>query len=178
MAENTEKSPLSTALDQIWKSSGDRYALAETLTSSLQQSEWLVVAGWDTAASFGPVSGRLNLAGATEITVADAWDKTMLQAELCKKNSSGDKNLRIDFVDGSWVVVSSSEIETKEDVLKHAGASLLVAMQLIRDHLDSALLRPEDDRAHRIDEFASMANLRPNHFRRLAAWYSQIASFL
>ena len=57
----------------------------------------------------------------------------------------------------------------------HDPATLLLALQSIRDHLDSTLLKPPELRNQDIVRFAPAANIDDDTFRRLASWYPTVA---
>src|SRR6266496_3506416 len=155
-----KKTNLSLLLDELWRRPKERANLITNLVTSLTDADWLILAGWDTAATFGPPGGRLSL----------------IQPQLIQIT---DPQYLITYSDGNIHVVidkSSPNIPTSQFV--HDPKSLLNAMQLIRDHLDSALLMPPDLRNAQITRFAVLSSLDDDSFRRLAAWFASIESYL
>ncbi len=174
-----KKTNLSLLLDELWRRPKERANLITNLVTSLTDADWLILAGWDTAATFGPPGGRLSLIQPQLIQITDNWGKLFLVVSLVKADEITNPQYLITYSDGNIHVVidkSSPNIPTSQFV--HDPKSLLNAMQLIRDHLDSALLMPPDLRNAQITRFAVLSSLDDDSFRRLAAWFASIESYL
>ena len=55
---------------------------------------------------------------------------------------------------------------------------VIVALQIIRYHLDSLLFWPKDLSDREISSIPVISGLEENYFRRLAIWYSAIEKYL
>jgi hypothetical protein len=173
-----KKTNLSSLLDELWRRPEERTNLITQLVTSLTDADWLILAAWDTAATFGPPRGRLNLMPQL-IQVIDNGGKLFLVVSLVKAKEITSSQCLITYVDEDICVIidkSSPNIPTGQSV--HDPKGLLIALQLIRDHLDSALLKPQDLRNAQIARYAALSSLDDDTFRRLATWFPAVESYL
>jgi hypothetical protein len=171
-------SRLSNALDILWHSAHDRRVLAARLVEDLTQDACLILAAWDVAALTGPIGGQLTLTFPGSFSVSDGWGKPLFSAELALSSEVRKGRPLLLFSDISWAVFHKSGDYAPSEPHKHSAASLLMAMQLIRDHINSTLLKPREMRHRELATFALQAGFEPEHFRRLAAWSSRIIDFV
>jgi hypothetical protein len=180
MQETQREEPtLPNALDNLWRNPRTSREIAPSELSTFAVWDWIVLSAWDTAASHGPVGGRLDINVTGQLCVLDAWGKPFFSAVVMPAADSTHTPLLLRLLPTQWVVVlTSSNSEAVPNPLEHDARGLFVALQLIRDHVDSALLKSRERRDADIAAFAASANLDSRHFRRLAAWYPQIEPHL
>ncbi len=170
---------LASLLDELWQRPTERAALAEQLVAHLNDVEGFILVAWDLAATFGPSSGRLNLEPPRTIQIMDSWGKLFLAASLTEANETSNQQYLIMYRGkdiGLIIHESSPNIPIARYV--HDLKSLLIALQLIRDHLDSALFKPPELRNAQIVRFAASSGLEDDRFRRLASWFPTISVYL
>jgi hypothetical protein len=176
MTESRTPSRLSDVLDALWQSPKERRNIARRVVESLTETSRLILAAWDTAALFGPIGGRLDLSFPGSFTISDGWGKPFLTAEIALSSEVSAGAPLLLFSDTSWAVLHKSGDFFPSATHKHSVASLLMAMQLIRDHLSSTLLKPAEMRHRELESFALQVDLDAEHFRRLAAWFPHITT--
>src|ERR1700682_1044403 len=79
-----KKTNLSLLLDELWRRPKERTNLITHLVASLTVTDWLILAAWDTAATFGPPNGKLSLIQPQTIQIFDNGDKLFLIVSLVK----------------------------------------------------------------------------------------------
>jgi len=170
---------LSVVVDELWRCSSDRLELARTVVKRLTTDDWLILTGWDFAATFGPISGSLTLIRPQLILVSDDWNRPLYKASLIRLDNFPNYSPLISYsgtnlgVIADWLPPAGRSGDVNRDP-----AMLLVALQFIRDHMDSTLLSPKALRLSRISSFADHCSLDDDYFRRLASWLSAITPYL
>ncbi len=174
-----DKTNLSSILDELWQRPSERLTLARQFVKELSREDWLVLCGWDFAATFGPVSGTLSLVRPNHIQVRDDWNRVLLGASLVEIADLPNDFLLIKYY-GTNLAVTSEGSNFGRDItdICRDPAGLLAAFQLLRDHLDSALLSPKKLRDKKISDFAALCGLEDDHFRRLGSWLSAAHLYL
>jgi hypothetical protein len=173
MSSQVNPHRLRRLLDTLRKTPEDQQAVCLRAFAEFGQEDWLVLAGLATAASLAPVGGRLDLALPDKIKVVDSLGKEMLDARLTANEVSGQQ----ETLDFPGYPVSVSVVDSPEPSKTRRSfdpVALVTAMRLIRDHLDSTSLKPRDLREKELAEFAAIAGLNVDTFRRLAMWQPQV----
>lgn len=166
---------LKEALDSIWHCRADCAALAAQLLGELDRAGWIFVAAWDTAAAFGPVIGGLRIDPQGAFVVSDAWRRDVVRARVVHTQDIEKTPTLIRFYGTQYGVAADEDSPfIPQGHLLHHPANLLIALELIRDHIDSALFLPRELRDLEIKRMAAAAEIDDVHFRRLATWYPQI----
>jgi hypothetical protein len=175
MSQPQTTSRLTDVLDILWHASDPRLReLATRLLPTLTDNNRLVLLAWDTAASFGPLGGRVDILAPRSFAVLDGWGKLLFSADLAKSTQGHHIGPMLSYTDMPWAVFRKSGDYAPTDTPRHSGASLLIAMQLIRDHIDSTILKPAEMRHRELDGFAQQAGVDADHFRRLTTWFPRI----
>ncbi len=172
-------SQLQIILDKLWHNPQKRNALSRGFVSELDDNGLLILSGWDTAASTGPANGKLLLNFPNYMKITDANDMFFLQAKLTHSYEDTKLVEIIKYRDLEYsVIVDKSSPYVPQMHLDHSFSHLLVALQLIRDHIDSVLLWPNEMRRKKFSNFAKTSGLEFNHFLNLSKWFSAISSFV
>ena len=173
---------LATVLDRIWHSSpDDRSHLSRQVVGSLSEFDWLLLAAWDTSATFGPEPGIAELTLPSKIRVYDRYDKVFLTASLVVDPETNGNPRLIEYQGTRYVVIADRESPFTPNIPAPEGhdvSSLLLALQLVRNHLDSVLFLPPSLRRRRISEFASSCGLSVEMFHRLSDWWEWISRYI
>ena len=176
MPHRPADSHLSTFVDQLWRRPADRADLAEYLVARLGRFDRLVLAAWDVAATFGPPSGRLTVLPPGGMEVADNLGRLFLEAMVVGSHEAPSEHQPL-ITYRDWdmsVLVAPSSPNIPNRSVFHDPRGLLLAIQLIRDHLDSVLLQPRELRDRSIAQFAASSQLDQDQFRRLASWFPAV----
>lgn len=178
MADARPGTHLTFLVDDLWKSPHRALRVGQ-LVADLNEVDMLLLAGWDTAATCGPLTGTLRLTLPQTIEVTDDVGRVFLLATLVETHQATDHSCLITYWDTPQsVVLDKASPNTPTGSTMHDPKGLLLALQLIRDHLDSVLLKPRDLRDQEIAEFAAAAGLQEEHFRRLASWFHTLTPYL
>lgn len=168
---------LKEALDSIWQCHADCAALAVRLLSELDRTGWIILAAWSIAATFGPVFGCLQIGSQGEFVVSDAWRSDILSARVVQSLDIENTPTLIRFYGTQYgVVVNEDSPFLPHGRVVYRPVNYLIALELIRDHIDSTLLLPRELRDQEIGRMAATAEMDDVLFRRLATWYQQIES--
>lgn len=169
-------------LDRIWKAPASARDVAKAELLRFSPDQWLVLAAVDVGAAFMPgVRGSITL-GEREQAFA-VTDPTGSRSINCTvtldRNSPGHDSSSLAkpivvFRSFDVRVWSSEPITETQEPLQHDASTVLFALQMIRDHLDSVILHPPELRTREIEEFASRADLSPEFFLELARWFPAI----
>lgn len=179
MTRDTVGSQLSNILDMIWKNPRDGVSIVRSQIRDLSSYDWLVLAGWDTAASFGPVSGKLSLLKPNTIQISDSWGKIFIEGFLSKDDVESIERPLIIYLDVDWIVrLGDSSPNKPRRSLVRDPISLVLALQFVRDYMDSTLILPRDMRDSEILRFVNSVQLDEDYFRRLSNWFSSIDPLL
>jgi hypothetical protein len=170
------KGNLAAILDKLWTCAGERRRCAATLLQSLDREDWLVLAGWDTAATFCAPDGLVKLRPPGIITVSDALGGISLVAHLV---TTGKKNPERSLIRyrgvPKAVELDESSPNTPKKRFSHDPIGLLIALQQIRDRIDSMVFHPPELRSHMIDEISRYSGFSRDHVLRLTLWYPAIS---
>lgn len=179
MLRKRSRTNIQRLLDELWDRPIKRKRLSEQFVAELSTFDLLILAGWDTAAASALSLGTLTLLPPQGIEILDSQGQAWVIARIEKVGSVPAQKELIAYADANLVVVASEDSpNTPKFQVSHDVSSLLIALQLIRDHLDSALIMPKDMREERIRRFAASARLPEPHFRRLSIWFPAISSYL
>jgi len=179
MAPGANGVQLRSLLDELWHRPTERNILVEEFVAGLNDLDWLILAAWDTAATFGPPSGKLDLLPPATIHIMDSWGKLFLVFSLIKANKFSHQDCSITYSNTDFcVIVDEASPSIPSTQFSHDPKSLLVALELIRNRLDDALLFPPELRNARIAQLAASSELEDDHFRKLALWYPVIEIYL
>lgn len=175
----TANGGLASIVDRLWTHAGERKRYAGRLLESLDWEGWLVLAGWDTAATFGPPGGQVKLRTPGTITVLDDLGKITLVARLVTTGKEGPEGGLIVYKGASKaVVLDKSSPNIPKTRINRDPKGLLIALQQIRDRLDSLVFHPPKLRSHMIGELARYSGFSRDHMLRLAHWYTAVCQFL
>jgi len=137
------------------------------------------MAGWDTAATFGPPEGRLQLWAPSSISIADTLGRPVIRALLVSESLPSEQAPLIQYAGTSFRVNRAPDAPYMiHQQFTHNPADLLSAMQYLRDHLDSLLSLPPNLRASDFQRVAAGHQLEPDHLRRLALWLPALSRYL
>lgn len=165
-------------LDSIWHSSGQNSAHIESSMKGFSMSDFLILAGWDAAASFGPTYGKLLITHPNKIIVSDTGSKELFTF-LLEEAIVSNVEMHIQYQDsGLALVLDSSSPNIPRRTFVHKFKSLILALQLIRDDLDTTFLKPLSLRTIEINRFAGMAQVEVDYFQRLSSWYPAIRAYV
>jgi hypothetical protein len=183
MQSKFENTQLSSLLGELWRQPQEKTQLVQQMIANLDDADWLILVGWDVAATFGPSSGHVSLVRPQNIQITDMWGKLLLEAMLTDLDKDDNNRLQLIQYTASSKVVTLNESSPNipnlsAGSLSHDPKNLLIAMQLIRYHLDSALLKPPDLRNAQIGLLAASADLDEDRFRRLASWFYSIEVYM
>lgn len=167
-----ESERLNEILDCLWRDPATATAIAKNSLDRLAWQELCVLAAWDAAATYGPLGGRLQIAE-TNFSVLDQWGGPTF-AGIVVRSFEPQPNELISYTDCQLRSVGKSGFRRNDAPVNHQVSELVVALEQIRDHLDSVLLRSGDERSRGISRLALASGLADDHFRRLAAWYPQL----
>ena len=175
----TADGSLASIVDKLWTHTGARKRYAGRLLESLNWEGWLVLAGWDTAAAFCPPGGQLKLRPPGRITVLDDLGKITLVGRLVTTGKESPEESLIMYTSASKaVVLDKSSPNIPKTRIARDPKGLLIALQQIRDHLDSLAFHPPELRRHMIGELARHSGFSGDHVLRLAQWYSAVSQFV
>jgi hypothetical protein len=168
-------SNLKVALDTIWRAR-DRRAAAQEAVRGLTPLDWLVLGAWDTAAVCATSGGTLRLAPPAEFSI----EETSLLGPISGRVMEGAEGAAfLRFIDTNWSVrLTRTEAVPYSGEVSHDPVSLLLALQLLRDHLDSLTLHPVETRQHAIARQARDAGADETHYRSLMEWLPEILQFI
>jgi hypothetical protein len=176
MLHQQKNNPLALLIEGIWQ----RRVVRKSATDvpALSDENWLLLGGWNAAACFGPPTGKLTIREG-RIEIADDWGKLLFLCAVARDGDPLEQCAQIDFLGTpiSLAVTHFNEVTPKVR-LRHDPWALIIALELITYHLDSALLKPRDLREDDLADFAIHAGLERGHFRRLCSWHSQILPHL
>jgi hypothetical protein len=161
-------------LEQLRASAENPKAACAAAVAAFTNDDLLVLAAWAAAATFGPSSGKLRLLPPDRMEVSDSWGKPLFQTRFFATEGVE----RPILIDAPWNSQDEGTADPARQRHRFDPASLALALHLIRDHIDSTLLKPRDLRDMEIVEFASHAGLEEAAFRRLAVWEPEIAPYL
>lgn len=179
MKQCTANESIATIVDKLWTHTGERKGYAGKLLASLDWNGWLVLAGWDTAAAFCPPGGQLRLRPPGIITVLDALGKIMLVARLVKTDKQSPEEGLITYKGASkTVALEKSSPDIPKTRIARDPIGLLIALQQIRDRVDSLVLHPPELRSHMIGQLARYSGLSRDQVLRLAQWYTAVSHFV
>jgi hypothetical protein len=163
-------------IDELWRRPPERGHLARGLLQNLTAWDWLLLAAWDTAATFGPSSGWVVFRQPTTFAIFDSSAELRLIAALVECDSTHDAQVIFEYRTTDRCVALDAASPDQPTIREtHDPAGLLLALQLIRDHLDTTLLKPPELRARDLARFARAANIGDDTFRRLSSWYPTVA---
>lgn len=163
-----DKRNLSSLIDELWKKPNEREELARQFIADLNFDSRLILSAWDTAATFGPPSGKLHLIQPNTMQVADSWGKVFLVANQVEESNKNNEQILISYYELNLCVVSDKSSPTRpKDQFIHDFKSLLIALQFVRDYLDSVLIKPVELRNAEIEAFAASLGIESSYFRRL-----------
>jgi hypothetical protein len=169
-------SQFSLILDQLWRRSNERLVLAKELSQSLTHTDWLMLAGWDTAAYSRLTPGEMVFDQPNQIRVTSSAGDPLVNASLVKVDQANEDKISILYQDINLGVIIQPNLVTKiYPTAKHELRQLLLAAQFIRDHLDSTLFKPLELREAELEEVASLCEFDMEYFKRLCIWYSALA---
>jgi hypothetical protein len=178
MSTSVNPRHLRRLLERLRDRESDRHAACADALKQFSPPDWLVLGGWVLAAAYGPSGGKLRLESPDVVEVADSWGAVMFRTRFSPPRSPEQPIL----IDAPLVPASSAPGSAPEDVpsLRQSfeSASLVWALQLIHDHLDSTLLKVREVRDEEIAQFADSVGLQADVFRRLAAWEPQLSPYL
>jgi|HubBroStandDraft_4_1064222.scaffolds.fasta_scaffold186158_2 hypothetical protein len=170
---------LSSLIDELRHGSSERITLVDKISTKLNDADWYILSAWDVGATYCPFFGRLELSIPREIQVLDSWGNLFIMASLLKSKDYYIQPSLIEYQMSDYVVVidrSSPNIPSTQVI--HNPRSLLIAMQLIRDELDSVLLDPPDLRNAQITSFSTTSEIGEEYFRRLITWFPAVEGYL
>lgn len=168
---------LSACLDRVWQSRESHYTAAQQCLPKLEVSDWLILAGWDSAATYCPQGGVLRFEFPDQVSVSDSLGQQLLKGRLTHNGSgmAAKGQPAVQYEGWGYAVVLDPAVK---ELISHDPASLIAAMQWIRDHLDTALLKPSEMRDREVNDISRTSRLDPDHFRRLALWFPEVAKVL
>lgn len=166
-------------IDFIWRASENKIVTAREAAKKMTSRDWLVLASWDVAASFGPVNGTISLGLSEEFTIADELERPWLSASVVRVTEHSIPRSSILYDQNSYCVVIKEAFHTiPRDQFRHDAAKLLLVMQFVRYHLDSILLKSAEFRQSELSSFADFAGLEDQYFRSLIRWYPRVEALL
>ncbi len=142
-----ESERLNEILDCLWRDPATATAIAKNSLDRLAWQELCVLAAWDAAATYGPLGGRLQIAE-TNFSVLDQWGGPTF-AGIVVRSFEPQPNELISYTDCQLRSVGKSGFRRNDAPVNHQVSELVVALEQIRDHLDSVLLRSGDERISR-----------------------------
>lgn len=165
-------------LDSIWTAQ-DRRAAAECKLGDLTNFDWLLLGAWDTAAICAPSGGSLRLSPPADFLIEGSLLPGGLRGRIVRAGAGTEEPpfLRFDGTPWRVLIVPSGALSSKANI-SHDPVSLLIAMELIRDHLDSPTLHPPALRRHAVTQQALEARIEDAHYLSLAAWFSEVLPVL
>jgi hypothetical protein len=176
--DGAEQMQLASVIDQIWRAPDERRMLAMASRDKLSANDWLVLIAWDAAATLGPANGRLELLPPDRAEIRDNWGKSFLRMSVQRSQVQVGTQCLIAYQGTDYCVMldSGSQYGVGGGIV-HDATALLVSLQIIRDHLDTSLLKPAMLRDADLMRFASIAGVDQDQFRRLASWFPAIAKY-
>lgn len=178
MSNSVNPRHLHRLLERLRDHESDRHAAYADALKQFTQADWLVLGGWALAATYGPSGGKLRLESPDVAEVADSGGAVMFRTRFSPPRSPEQPIV----IDAPLVPVRPEPGRPPEDVpsLRQSfePASLVWALHLIHDHLDSTLLKVREVRDEEIAQFAGSVGLQDDVFRRLAAWEPQLSAYL
>lgn len=136
MRDTAEGISLREALDTLWRNESKQAEFASQLTEQLSADAAVLLVAWDAATVAGPRQGRLRLEG-SEFEICDHDGFPIRRGAVVKRDRRGAEVL---YVEGFGLAARVNGADGRPVV--HPAASLLRAVQTLRDHDDSMALRP------------------------------------
>ncbi len=169
---------LSSLLDVLWKQANP-LQMVEWLVTQLTDSDWLILTGWDFAVTFCPALTGLDISssGRVQVTVEPADGLFLVGSVVTSGPAPGNYCLHYEGT-GIYVSVDPASPTYPRGQFVRDPKGLLLALELIRDHLDSTLVLPPNLREARLRDWAELCGLEPNHFRKLSTWFPRIEQYL
>ena len=168
------ESRLKGLLDDIWRKRLSFDGVHRDSLLGLSERDWMIIGAWDAAALLGPSGGQVRLTDAG-FDVCDTWGKHLFSGTVSSTGTARN-SIRIEFPDASKAVSVKRGGENEPITpVQHEACRLLVAMECIRDHLDSALLVNQSYRNEALGGMARSCGLDDSHFLRLCVWYDPVS---
>src|SRR5262245_27667354 len=149
---------LQPALDEIWVKPKDAHEIARAEIDQFEVGQWVALAACDAAAIAGPRGGSIQFHPEPRFEIQDSSGATWMECEVRAQPSDVPVVIEYPASHRYVAVLPLSRVEPRVTA-SHDAAEVLVALELIRDHLDSALLHPPTARDERIDSLAHQAHL-------------------
>lgn len=148
--------------------------------SELPGRELVALVAWDAAASLGPYGGTLVLAESGSLSIYDSSGQLFFVFRIGSPPASPSASpCLIEYDDSSEICVCTDPYSPNAPNLRitHTISKLLIALQLVRNHVDALLQAPAELRGSRLSDLASECHLSVTEFARLAVWYHAIVPF-
>ncbi len=171
---------LCAVLDAIWQGSDDRTSIARKSVSRLTEVDLLILAAWDLVSLVPQCVSEIDMSTPPDVRVYDKYGRMAFSATLKRKGDLGGQVAFVDYTDALYcIVVRDTAIPLPPNAVRRRSfSSLLLAMQLVRDHLDSVTLLPPELRERRLAEFASISAMDLLDLKSLSAAFPVVRSCL
>jgi hypothetical protein len=152
---------------------------ATSLLSDLRAQDWGVLGAWDTAATFGPSQGHVDL-NDRDFVITDTLGEDWLNGSLMLDPSEipGPHDHALINYGPQWPWVKLQPQMSEIGHTRHDPAELLEAIRLAVDRVDAALFLPADMRRSRLSEWALRLNWSEDRFRRFVLWRGAFTDLL
>jgi hypothetical protein len=155
MSSNRSQSCLKLVLDEIWHSTGDRVEAAKHLSEKLTSQDWALLGAWDIAASWKLGSHEIDLSEDGQFRFVTASGDTILSARVASRTALPGEAVAVEFAGNiKYVLVDRDPSIAIKRIERDSIETLLVALEIARDHLNSIVLLPREMRGRKLESIA------------------------
>lgn len=154
-------------LDELLVHPKRRSEIEASLPYRLGPLDWLFLGAWDAAATIVPGTGHFELSAPQGFTVWDRFGKQVLVGSV----GGSEGHACITYGHGRDPVrVSDSTVLLPETPAVHDPVQIVRCLEVVRDRMDSLLLKPPELRLEDLSRLAMSLGIEVDRLRALDHW--------